>query len=188
MKPGHEAAASALATLLLRHPELMSSVRVIMSFDAYTMHKLRKELKSPNFKTAASLLTIPSNRQALADPINFIYPKLMLLTVAESPKHSCDLRVGVEDTSPIDGWLKGSLDGVYMEFQKIMLEPIGAAALKDLSERCIVGVWGHANQDPDDYETFSTLVRDGNVRFVNTDLPEYFRKGILVQNGVKQGC
>ena len=183
IKPGHQAAASALATLLLQNPELMSSVSVIMSFDAYTMHKLRNELKSPNFKHVAGLLTSSSNRRALMDPTHCVYPKLMLLTVAEPPKRPCELQVGVEDTSPIDGWIKGSLDGVYMQFQQYMLEPNGAASLKKLSERYTVGVWGHAHLDPDDYETFSSLVREGNVSFVNTDLPDYFRKGILVQNG-----
>jgi glycerophosphoryl diester phosphodiesterase len=185
IKPGHQAAASALATLLLQNPELMTSVSVIMSFDAYTMHKLRNELKSPNLKHVAGLLTSFSNRRALEDPNGSgVYPKLMLLTVADPPRRPCELQVGIEDTSPIDGWIKGSLDGVYMQFQQCMLEPDGAASLKKLSERYTVGIWGHAYKDPDDYETFSTLVQEGSVSFVNTDLPEFFRKGISVQNGV----
>lgn len=44
LKPGNEAAASALSRLLIRHPELCPSVAMIMSFDAVMMHRLRTEL------------------------------------------------------------------------------------------------------------------------------------------------
>ena len=46
IKPGNVAAASALARLFLRHPELMSRCAVVMSFDAFAMHALRKDLKT----------------------------------------------------------------------------------------------------------------------------------------------
>eukprot|EP00563_Minutocellus_polymorphus_P005446 CAMPEP_0181026902 /NCGR_PEP_ID=MMETSP1070-20121207/3886_1 /TAXON_ID=265543 /ORGANISM="Minutocellus polymorphus, Strain NH13" /LENGTH=637 /DNA_ID=CAMNT_0023104123 /DNA_START=37 /DNA_END=1947 /DNA_ORIENTATION=- len=46
IKPGNVAAASALARLFLRHPELMSRCAVVMSFDAFAMHTLRKDLKT----------------------------------------------------------------------------------------------------------------------------------------------
>lgn len=44
IKPGNTAAASALARLLIRYPELIKSVGMIMSFDLFTMHLLRKEI------------------------------------------------------------------------------------------------------------------------------------------------
>jgi hypothetical protein len=46
IKPGNAATASALARLLFRHPELCSCVQMIMSFDAFTMHRLRMEFAS----------------------------------------------------------------------------------------------------------------------------------------------
>lgn len=46
IKPGNVAAASALARLFLRHPELMSRCAVVMSFDAFAMHTLRKDLRT----------------------------------------------------------------------------------------------------------------------------------------------
>ncbi|KAL3923963.1 MAG: hypothetical protein SGILL_001338 [Bacillariaceae sp.] len=44
IKPGNDIAAAALARLLIRHPDLRSNVAMVMSFDAATMHKLRREL------------------------------------------------------------------------------------------------------------------------------------------------
>jgi len=44
IKPGNEVAASALARLLIRHPDLRKAVAMIMSFDAVTMHRLQAEL------------------------------------------------------------------------------------------------------------------------------------------------
>ena len=44
IKPGNQASALALARLLARHPDLRSSVAMIMSFDASAMHRLRVEL------------------------------------------------------------------------------------------------------------------------------------------------
>lgn len=187
IKPGNEAAASALAKMLLDHPELVSSVSVIMSFDAYTIHKLAQEFKAQSFQNVASLLTSAANRQALEDASDKVYPNLMLLTVSDPPKRPCELQVGIEDLSPIDGWMKNSLDGVYMQFQQSMLEPDGLASLQELSKRYRIGVWGHAYQDPDNYETFRTLAHDGNVSFVNTDLPSDFRKGIVPQESIDRG-
>lgn len=183
IKPGNEATATALAKMLLDNPELFSTISVIMSFDAYSMHKLQQELKPQKLKVVSGLLAYSTNRQALEDPSNGVYPKLMLLTVADPTKKPCELQVGVEDLSPIDNWMKGSLDGVYLRFQQKMLEPEGLQALKELSQRYCIGVWGHAYQDPDDYRTFSTLVHEGNVSFVNTDLPSDFRKGIVAAQG-----
>jgi hypothetical protein len=89
----------------------------------------------------------------------------MLRTVADKPKHPYDLWVCVNDFSPVDSWLcpsdgSPSLDGVYLQFQKEMLEPADAAALKKLSERRSVGVWTQSGRDPDDYSTFRYLVQE----------------------------
>lgn len=117
-------------------------------------------------------------------------PKLLLLTVYDKPKIPCELQVGVEELSKVEGWLQrddGALDGVYMQFQKEMLEPEGTAALKALSTKYAVGVWGYANKDPDDYKTFHHLVREGNVSYVNSDLPKGFRKRAGVMAGLFGG-
>ena len=113
------------------------------------------------------------------------FPKLMLLTVSQKPKIPCELQVGVENLSPIDGWVTtadgAALDGVYLQYQPAMKTAKGAAALRALSERFAVGVWGFANRDPDDWETFSFLVNQAHVRYVNTDLPTNFRPDLMVR-------
>jgi hypothetical protein len=106
-------------------------------------------------------------------------PKLLLLTVCDKPKIACELQVSVLETNKVEGWLHrddGALDGVYMQFQTEMLEPQGTAALQELASKYSVGVWGYANKDPDDYKTFHHLAKEGNVSYVNTDLPKGFRK------------
>lgn len=45
IKPGNQAAATALARLLHKYPEFLPCIAMIMSFDAYTMHKLRQHLQ-----------------------------------------------------------------------------------------------------------------------------------------------
>lgn len=54
IKPGNEAAATALAQLLMQHPEFWPCIAVIMSFDAYTIHQLRQELHRTAFAVAAT--------------------------------------------------------------------------------------------------------------------------------------
>lgn len=274
IKPGNFEAASALARLLWRHPELCSSVEMVMSFDAYTMHRLRAEFTAyqfaevvkdntptPTHRSTLSLgstattsfdhfgtmtppyaftprsssptssphlpprppthhhshsfghldsaaiglslshtnlshLTLSDGHQTHDDNIHLAeranpqqpprrkrtIPKLMLLTVASEPKRPCELHVGVDDFSPIDGWLQsdtGALDGVYLQYQKEMKTTAGASALYDLSQRYAVGVWGYSGKDPDDWETFHWLVEQGNVSYVNSDLPGNFRKEIV---------
>mmetsp|Transcript_1833 Transcript_1833/g.2849 ORF Transcript_1833/g.2849 Transcript_1833/m.2849 type:complete len:582 (+) Transcript_1833:1421-3166(+) len=113
------------------------------------------------------------------------FPPLMLLTVAQKPKRPCEMKVGVHDLSPIDSWLSnpnGCLDGVYLQFQRDMMTPEGSRSLRELSERVDVGVWGFAGLDPDDFDTFHWLFKDCNVKFVNTDLPNNFRKGVIVRS------
>jgi hypothetical protein len=48
IKPGNEEAATALARMLIHHPELMPCIALIMSFDCFTMHNLRRELMNFN--------------------------------------------------------------------------------------------------------------------------------------------
>ena len=44
IKPGNQEACTALIRLFCQYPELIERCVAIMSFDAYTMHKLRSEL------------------------------------------------------------------------------------------------------------------------------------------------
>ena len=62
-----------------------------------------------------------------------------------------------------------------------MTKAEGAAALRKLSEKHLVGIWQYSGKDPDNYTTFEFLVQEGNVTFVNTDLPNHFKKEILVR-------
>ena len=81
----------------------------------------------------------------------------MLLTVADPPALPCELQVKYDELHRVDPWLKqddGSLDGVYLQYEKEMATPEGAARLRELSQRHLVGVWAHAHRDPDDFETF----------------------------------
>ncbi len=242
IKPGNQAAASALARLLIRHHDLRQAVAMIMSFDAVTMHKLRTELsilEEPDyamhamnqpgghhrvtsfdhFGTLTNMFTshrrmssmdkisssigLSLSQSHLDTPLldtqileqtsgieqlkssSTSIPKLMLLTVKDPPKKLCEQRVSVDDLSPVENWLTmtdGSLDGVYLQFEKKMMTEEGAAALRRLSERFLVGVWTHSGRDPDDYNTFEWLVRKGNCTFVNTDLPHQFRREVTVRS------
>merc|ERR1711935_883029 len=106
-------------------------------------------------------------------------PKLMLLTVAQAPSAACELRVQYNELYRVDNWLRhetGLLDGVYLQYEKEMMTPEGAAFLRQLSQRFLVGIWNYAEKDPDDFETFQWLVKQGNCSFVNTDLPKGFRE------------
>mmetsp|Transcript_31792 Transcript_31792/g.64722 ORF Transcript_31792/g.64722 Transcript_31792/m.64722 type:complete len:602 (-) Transcript_31792:822-2627(-) len=320
IKPGNVSAASALARLFLRHPELMARCAVVMSFDAFAMHSLRKDLKSVlpmveqapeaplpssssiSFPTAMSLgnlgyrvdsyagedvglpqeeekvegavsslghkgrtdsrdhfgigigdsyrsrsgsfsftpfnqlaqpplsqsqvydhQTTPSTSPKLTPlqapksspilssspqtkPPNFLLPprpspsssshdlrvpKLMLLTVAEAPKRECELVVNTSDILQVEQWLgggEGKLDGAYLQFENDMLTKEGAAQLRKLSGKGYsVGVWGYHGKDPDCWESFHHLVREGNVSYVNSDLPKGFKKGLLTRRGVTFG-
>ena len=109
----------------------------------------------------------------------------MLLAVADEYPERNWLTVGVDDLTPVDAWMKdttdgGTLDGVYLQYQKEMMTAMGAASLRQLSEEkgYSVGVWGFKH-DPDDYETFQWLVNEGHCAFVNPDLPGSFRKDIM---------
>jgi glycerophosphoryl diester phosphodiesterase len=235
IKPGNEAAASALARLLIRHPDLRQAVAMIMSFDVVTMHRLRSDLSvlesdgtsmtTPfgsqsgmyhrvtsfdhfgvmggafgslrrhssleGFDTVGLSLSQTNLDQAPREPPSSVpakprnVPKMMLLTVADAPKIACGVRVGVSDLSPVSNWLTtsdGTLDGVYLQYEKSMMTPEGAASLRRLSEKHLVGIWTYSGIDPDDYNAFEWLVKECNCTFVNTDLPNHFRKEIFVRS------
>ena len=79
----------------------------------------------------------------------------------------------------LDGWLRGgdggTLDGVYIQYQKSMMGPEGSKAMRNLASRYDVGIWG-ANPVPDDWETFHALVTECHVSYVNSSLPKHFRR------------
>lgn len=130
-------------------------------------------------------------QQPALSPRQFGVPKLMLLTVAEEPKIECELVVHVSDILQVEQWLgggDGALDGAYLQFEKEMLTREGAASLRKLSDKGYsVGVWGYHGRDPDCWESFHHLVREGNISYVNSDLPKGFRKGFLTKRGVTFG-
>jgi Glycerophosphoryl diester phosphodiesterase family len=228
IKPGNEVAVTALTRMLAAYPEFMPCIACIMSFDAYTMHQLRRELwsiaaaaatppigppsithtrnrsRSISFSTGLTNLSaspaIVQRKQSIAaaseaqvvgmgEPLHrpMQLPKLMMLTVEGPPKTPCKLRVGIHDLSPLESSMvsaDGTLDGVYLEYQPAMLEPEGLAILRKLSETYCVGVWNRGGE-PDNYQIFRTLIHEGNVTFVNTDLPDTFRADVPAKRGHK---
>ena len=192
IKAGNNQAAMALARLLVRYPELIQHVAVIMSFDLWAMHDLRQALERTFVgageqkritSTSSPLLHNPKTRSNSMDGRhygNITLPKLMLLTVAHPPFNNHELWVDCSDYAPIDGWLTtddSCLDGVYVRYESDMLEPDGAAELKALCDKYTVGVWGKASKDPDDYETMHYLVKECGVSYFNTDMPHTFLAG-----------
>lgn len=108
------------------------------------------------------------------------FPKLLLITTCEKPKHDFELHVDMtnpEKITELEGWLRGrdggSLDGVYMQYQKAMLGIEGQNVMRNLASRYNVGIWG-ANPVPDDWNTFHSLVAECHVSYVNSSLPRHF--------------
>jgi glycerophosphoryl diester phosphodiesterase len=163
IKAGNEEAGTAIVRLFRRYPKLIERCAVIMSFDAYLMHKLRTELNELEDQG----LTLSRIK----------LPELLLLTVAKPPTTSYQLFASVTDFSRVNSWLqhegKPSLDGVYLQFQPEMCQSKGLAALRALSAQYKVGVWMKLG-DPDDILTAARLVDEGGVSYVNTDLPRSF--------------
>ena len=116
----------------------------------------------------------------------FPRPKLLLLTVSDAPKHDVELQVSVQDDdilNKVGHWAK-RLNGVYLQYEKHMLTEHGSHVLRSLREQnLLVGVWGYADRDPDDYNTSRRLVQQGRVNFVNTDLPrDFFQDSVLLSD------
>lgn len=189
IKPGNQEACSALIQLFRRNPDLIERCAVIMSFDAYTMHKLRFELNELDSLFKVESESILSRSDSPYSVLSFVdddgrrvqtqlkYPDILLLTVAKEAKKHYELKVSVTDFTPVHSWLrnvgKPSLDGVYLQYQPEMLQPEGIAAMRVLTNQYRVGVWTSSG-DPDDIVTATRLVRECGVAFVNTDLPRSF--------------
>merc|ERR1711897_78264 len=110
---------------------------------------------------------------------------------AQNEEQKDALQVDVTNASDIDDvrkWLQGGststttsatstnttcdrLDGLYMQYQPYMLTREGIRAMRTLTDNYSVGIWG-ANPKPDDHETFSRLVKDCGVNYVNSGLPK----------------
>ncbi len=81
------------------------------------------------------------------------FPKILLLTVDDT-REPDDHHQFVDFTKPdkvaklLRGGDGGSLDGVYMQFQKEMITPKGSKAMRNLAAMYHVGVWGTS---PDDW-------------------------------------
>ena len=120
IKPGNVEASSALVRLLLHHPDLIDSCAVVMSFDAFIMHKLKSELEALKVSLTTeegSLSVSPSTKHILTarrdSPMKF--PDVLLLTVAKEPEQHYELWLDILKPSPVHSWLqhanKPSLDG-----------------------------------------------------------------------------
>jgi glycerophosphoryl diester phosphodiesterase len=120
-------------------------------------------ISQTNFNSNTNLYDAPTLHHSM--------PKLMLLTVADPPKIACELQVQYNELHRVDPWLTaddGMLDGVYLQYQEEMLTPEGAAYLRQLSQRFLVGIWNYAEKDPDDFKTFEVCVL---FRFCVCSLP-----------------
>ena len=180
IKPGNHQTATALARLFERYPEYMPHVAVIMSFDLWSMHQLRVALDKAfmigNARKPTILSSSPKLPLNMPERTDLVLPKLMLLTVADTPEDHYELWVDCNDYAPVHGWLEtdeSRLDGVYVRYEPAMLEPSGKAELKSLCEKYSVGVY-QVYGDVDNLETMSRLVKDCGVTFFNTDLPRDF--------------
>ena len=94
IKPGNVAAASALARMLFRHPELCSCVAMIMSFDAFTIHRLRQEFAAAITHGTAALTSLPSraNLTSSLRPLGTSHRRILSMdhfgTMGNSPSPS----------------------------------------------------------------------------------------------------
>lgn len=115
-------------------------------------------------------------------------PQLLLITRCGPPQNKeqeGSLEVDISKPSDIKrarAWLHGTspqdrLDGLYMQYQDVMMQSEGIEAMRSLSEHYVVGLWG-ANPKHDDYKTFSKLVRECGVIYCNSGLPKKFMKNM----------
>ena len=164
LKPGNVAASAALLALFQDQPHLLGCVAVLMSFDAYLVQTLARDL-----------------REGLPDAR---LPHFLLLTVAERPLDG-EILLDVDGDTEAAEKAAAGLDGLYVQYQRSMREtPAGSAALKALADRWrVVGVWGDKDRDPDDFVTASHLVSFCGASYVNTDLPKTFVDAALLNPG-----
>jgi len=124
--------------------------------------KKEKDAPSPPNDSIVPARSRPGMVSVLSNDGIKSFPKLLLITVAEAPKADYELFVDItkpEKVAELDGWLRGgdggTLDGVYMQYQKAMMGPEGSKTMRNLASRYDVGIWG-ANPVPDDWDV-STL-------------------------------
>jgi len=160
---------AALCLFFHSQPALLKRVAVVMSFDLYLIHNFNRY-----FKMAFKKSTFP------------VLPKIMLLTVdhheAVENVNLNPLEVEMNWDEDISGaHMKSvlqkddiSLDGVYMQFTKQLLDPQSRAiqTMARFSESYSFGVWQKKN-DIDSYGTAAALSQNG-FSFINSDFPRYF--------------
>ncbi|KAL7546480.1 hypothetical protein ACHAWF_009814 [Thalassiosira exigua] len=132
IKPGNQEACTALVRLFRQYPDLIERCAVIMSFDAYTLHKLRSEMDELTASQGQPRALI--HRSDSPDDIQTFevsaspqakLPELLLLTVAEMPQKHFELLfdVATSDLSHVNSWLQHegqhALDGLYIQYQKV---------------------------------------------------------------------
>uniref|UniRef100_A0A7S4JI01 GP-PDE domain-containing protein n=1 Tax=Odontella aurita TaxID=265563 RepID=A0A7S4JI01_9STRA len=133
---------------------------------------------------------LPGGGGGAGEPQTVAIPKLLLITrcgLAQNEEQRDALKVDVSDPADLNRartWLQGNspqerLDGLYLQFQPCMLDsPGSAAACRSLTEHYSVGVWG-ANPKRDDVETFTRLVKECGVSYVNSGLPKKFFRDMV---------
>ena len=182
IKPGNVTACKAIVQTFSQQPHLLSAVAVFMSFDAYLMDTLAKELEPLRDLAHAGGdddldVIVEGYDDDDVPPSTTPFPKLMLLTVSE-PDPDLPFEVLFDvlgDPAPVDK-ATSNLDGLYVQYQASMVTDAGALALRRATTTKTIGVWGYADKDPDDLNT-ATFLADNGVSFVNTDLPRSFRGG-----------
>lgn len=143
IKPGNPEVSPALARLFIRHPELCAQCAVVMSFDAFAMHSLRKELKGMDETMAVAEAAGVGFKQRVA---SIIIPTSMSLgniglridpCVALSPKRSSGAAVE-EKKDEDDEFADGQL----------LMPALGSSPNPDSSGRFEVGLSISMNRLP----------------------------------------
>lgn len=120
IKPGNIEASSALVRLFRHHPDLINSCAMVMSFDAFIMHKLKSELEEmkPALTAEGDGLSVsPSTKHMLQSSLDvpIKLPEVLLLTVAKEPQEHYELWLDILNSSRVHSWLqhanRPSLDG-----------------------------------------------------------------------------
>ncbi len=94
--------------------------------------------KQPDNEMATTEQRGPSSSPFVDKPTQ-TFPKLLLITVAETPKVDYELFVDFTQSENVEKLLRGgdggSLDGVYMQYQKEMIKPEFSKAMRSLASR-----------------------------------------------------
>ena len=115
IKPGNKEASSALVRLFRHHPDLIESCAVVMSFDAFIMHKMKSEFVDMLGSFADENAGSPDSISKTKLAGSMSLPKVLLLTVAKEPQMHFELCLDILKSSQVHSWLKHankpSLDG-----------------------------------------------------------------------------